>query len=513
MKINKGIIYGVCLIGGISTCSYIIKQEEKVLEENRVLMDDIDKLDYNLENLYDNIAKVNELQSLQAEKTDDLLGQATVSKSSLLEDDFKRCKFDVLGYWVETYKKDKLYYENEPETSVEESTINYYLESDGAIEEIQVGEEESESYTILEGAESIPSDENSNSSGDVTSSNESETEVEVVEEPDLEKTFLIVSVSKYYNSATTSNIKYEVFNGTESLGDTDTNIGLKNLKLDSGYSNSRIDLIELNGRYDMSQLTYQVSLRNGENTISLDGLKEVTFTEDKVSDDYIVEMIDNEPIVFIKKEPIIGANRIEIIENIIESVVEESSTSVEESASMEESGVNGSGNASREISRETREGLRGPGETKAVETSEETKAEVVRRPKVVKIKETDELFTLSYNFECWGPSEILKKINDSVVTIVDNQNIDVDVPLDCIDNIQCKFNDSKFNIDESNKFIEFDFAVNIQILRSKLNNYLTSNNQSEISSNTINTFKNGFDKRFSLKLHNDNINILLKLQK
>ena len=120
------------------------------------------------------------------------------------------------------------------------------------------------------------------------------------------------------------------------------------------------------------------------------------------------------------------------------------------------------------------------------------------------------MFTLSYNFECWGSSSTLQKINDSIVKVVDNQNIDVG--LDCIDNIQCKFNDSKFNIDESNKFIEFDFAVNLQIVRSKLNNYLASSEQPEISSNTINTFKNGFDKRFSLRLTNDNVDILLRLQ-
>lgn len=492
-KLSKGIVYGIVLIGGIGTVSYTYQNEEKFLEENRLIMDDIDKVDYNLENIYDNIAKMNELQSLQAEKVDNVNSDSNLSRSSLLEDDFKRCKFDILGFWNETYKKDKLYYDNEPETTVEESNNNYYLESDGVIEEIPVGNEveESETYTILEGAESIASPENEESSEDI------------VEEPDLERTFIIVSVSKYYNSNTTSNIKYEVFNGTESLGDTDTNIVLKNLKLDSGYSNSRIDLLELNGTYNMNDLTYQVSLRNGENTISLDGLKEISLTEDIVSDDYILEYIDNKPVVFIKKEPIIGANRIEIIENIRESIVEETSESSEES--LEDSGT-----SIEESASEVR--YVGPGETSVAESNnDETKVEVIRRPKIVKIKETDELFTLSYNFECWGPSDVLKKINDSYVRIVDNQNIDLE--LDCIDNVQCKFNDSKFNIDESNKFIEFDFAVNVQILRSKLNNYLASNEQPEISSNTINTFKNGFDKRFSLRLTNDNMDLLLKLQK
>lgn len=494
-KISKGIIYGIVLIGGVGTVSYTFKNESKILEENKLIMEDIDKLDYNLDNLYNNIAKMNELQSLQAEKVENNSIENNLSKSSLLEDDFKRCKFDVLSFWSETYKKDKLYYDNEPETSIVESSNNYYLESDGVIEEISLEEDrDEETYTILEGAESIPSPENSESNNDVE-------ETSAVEEPDLEKTFIVISVSKYYNSNTTNNIKYEIFNGTESLGDTDSNIDIKNLKLDSGYSNSRIDLLELNGRYDINDLTYQVSLRNGENTISLDGLKEVKITEDKVSDDYILEYIDGEPIVFIKKEPIIGANRIEILENIRESVVEE--TSIEDSTAVEET--------TQEV-RSTQE-IRniGPGETSvAEESSEESKAEIIRRPKIIKIKETDELFTLSYNFECWGSSSTLQKINDSIVKVVDNQNIDVG--LDCIDNIQCKFNDSKFNIDESNKFIEFDFAVNLQIVRSKLNNYLASSEQPEISSNTINTFKNGFDKRFSLRLTNDNVDILLRLQ-
>lgn len=494
MKINKGIIYGLCLVGGMGICVHTLKQEVIVIEENKDLMQDIDKVNYNLENLYDNIAKINELQSIQAERADNVSEQVNVNKSSLLEDDFKRCKFDILGYWVETYKKDKLYYDNEPETTEEESTLNYYMESDGAIEEIQVNDSDEKSFTILEGAESIPSEE--------MSSIESETEI--VEEPDLEKTFIIISISKYYNGSTTNNIKYEIFNGTESLGDTDTNIALKNLKLDSGYSNSRIDLLELDGNYDMSQLTYQVSLRNGENTISLDGLKELTYTEDKISDDYIIEIIDNMPVVFIKKEPILGSNRIEIIENIKESVVEESTeSSIEEHSTDGNIENSGSGTVIGNV---------GPGES--IEESsviETVQAEIVKRPKIVKIKETDELFKLSYNFECWGPSSAIKKINDSVITVVDNQNIES--VIDCFDNIQSKFNDSKFNIDESNKFIEFDFSVNIQILRSKLNNYLLANNQSEISSNTINTFKNGFDKRFSLKISNDDVNIILKLQK
>ena len=101
-------------------------------------------------------------------------------------------------------------------------------------------------------------------------------------------------------------------------------------------------------------------------------------------------------------------------------------------------------------------------------------------------------------------------MNISIIQVVVNKNTDVSV--NYIKNIQCKFNDSKYNIDADNKFLEVDFSINIQILRSEINKYLKENNQKEIDNNTINTFKNGFDSKFSLRLSNDTINVLLKLK-
>lgn len=475
MKVIKGVTYGIVLVCGVGLIVYENKQDRKVLDENKVIMSDIGILDYNLNNLYDNIVKMNELNSLDSEENqDNNLSEYSISKSSLLEDDFKRCRFDILNFWVETYKKDKLYYDDEPETEVEESVNTYYLESDGDIEEIAInGDESSESYEILDGAESI-------------SSEEASSEVE----PDLEKTFIIISVSKYYNSDTTSNICYEIFNGTESLGTTKDNITLRNLKLDSGYSNSRIDLLELDGAFDISQLTYQVSLSNGENTISLDGLKEIKLTDNKDTDDYNVININENNIVFIKKEPIIGSNRIEIIENIRESIV-----------SNDEVKNNG----------ESVDSTHDTSEISDIANRITQRSRKNNKPeRIVKIKETDELYTLSYSFDCWGPANVLKDLNNSSIQVVDNQNTDVSV--DYIKNIQCKFNDSKYNIDADNKFLEVDFSINIQILRSEINKYLKENNQKEIDNNTINTFKNGFDSKFSLRLSNDTINVLLKLK-
>lgn len=148
MKVIKGVTYGIALVCGVGLIVYENKQDRKVLDENKVIMSDIDILDYNLNNLYDNIVKMNELNSLDSEENqDNNLSEYSISKSSLLEDDFKRCRFDILNFWVETYKKDKLYYDDEPETEVEESVNTYYLESDGDIEEIAINEDDSsESY-------------------------------------------------------------------------------------------------------------------------------------------------------------------------------------------------------------------------------------------------------------------------------------------------------------------------------------------------------------------------------
>lgn len=429
----------------------------------------------NLVNVYDNGYK---LYKKVKEDEGKEVKDNQVKSISLLETDFNYCKFDVLGFWNEEAADEDIYYKNEPETTE-------------AIEE----ETEGESIEVGSGVEIITED----------------TEIPKEIKP---RTFIIINVAGYYNEDTINGMYFEFYNGEDLIGTTKKNEDetSKNIEVTqiNKVNNETVLMFELPGSYKQNNIYYKPVVTNNTNIVEGE-LRDSTLTEVRQSRNYDIFDINGNSLLVIKKESTEGSNRIDLID-----ITEEETTESETEESVEDTQPETKEVAETQLETktiaETKKQEIGPGYTPEAETNETVSIKSIQSAVKKKYKKYQkEVYNLSYSFECWGKSDTIKELNGSAIEIVRK---DTGETVEVADNIQIKYNDSKYSLSESDDiFVELSFSVNIQIAKDKLNDYLQTNGLKQVSSQTINTVKSSLNSIFSLKVYNDgNKNLLNDLR-
>lgn len=429
----------------------------------------------NLVNVYDNGYK---LYKKVKEDEGKEVKDNQVKSISLLETDFNYCKFNVLGFWNEEAADEDIYYKNEPEAT-----------------EVLEEETEGESIEVGSGVEII-------------------TETTEIPKEIKPRTFIILNIAGYYNDDTINGMYFEFYNGEELIGTTkkdkdgaSKNIGVTQI---NKVNNETVLMFELPGNYKQNSIYYKPVVTNNTNIVEGE-LRASTLTEVRQSRNYDIFDINGNSLLVIKKESTEGSNRIDLID-----ITEEETTESETEESVEDTQPETKEVAETQLETktiaETKKQEIGPGYTTEAETNETVSIKSIQSAVKKKYKKYQkEVYNLSYSFECWGKSDTIKELNGSDIEIVRK---DTGETVEVADNIQIKYNDSKYSLSESDDiFVELSFSVNIQISKDKLNEYLQTNGLKQVSSQTINTVKSSLNSIFSLKVYNDgNKNLLNDLR-
>lgn len=270
-----------------------------------------------------------------------------------------------------------------------------------------------------------------------------------------DNTYIGVYVSGYLDNDLLSGLAYEVYYDGASIGTTNTNLRLTALKGDSKYDHSRVDLIEINGTYDPSRLSFKAYTDKNET-----GVLGIVYNEVNDTKDYAIRSVGGERVLVVKEPSIKYADRIEAVnESSIESsTVSESTTAAGSEDARAESNTEGS-----------------------VDTSADsgTIAEPV-----------DEMYILNYQYSFFGSNTALSSLQSGAFTVRDKVS---NAEFNGISDLQTKF--SRYS---DGSIDMLGVALNVKVLRSALNGFTVDNGRDAVSTNSIMSIKAGFNGLFSL---------------
>lgn len=450
---------GIGISGGLLVATIVVNESD--LSQVEDATNTIHNTNDNLVSIYDNGYK---LYKKVREDSIKISRSVDNNSVSLLETDFSYCKFNMLNMWTEEADDNDLYYKNEPEKPTEES-VEQGADGDEAENSGRADEETVEQPT------------------------------EPVEQKDIKpRTFIIIDVSGFYNDDTSNGMYFEFYKGNDLIGSSQYQDKIKRTIINK-VDNEVTFLFELPGLYSAGEIQYKPVASNDTNIVE-GNIQNTEVTDTKQHKGYSLLGKNGNIIAIIKKESAEGSNRIDLVD-VTEASTEGETTVPEESTSAPGERITIGPGVNRI----------GPGESTSV--SEESTA-ASRESKEVESKPVKtyqkEIYNLAYSFEAWGKSEELKKLNGSTVQVVRKGTNEA---ADITDNLQVKFNDSKYRYgDTDDVFIELSFSVNMQISKDKIDSYLEGQSMKLIPNQTINTVKNRINSLFSLKVGNDVIDNL-----
>ena len=285
--------------------------------------------------------------------------------------------------------------------------------------------------------------------GEVVAEGETGASEESVSSEREDNTYIGGYVSGYLDNDLVTGLAYEVYYDGASIGTTNTNLRLTALKGDSKYDHSRVDLIEIKGTYDPTQLSYKAYTDKHETEVLGIAYNEVNDTKE-----YAIRSVGGERVLVVKEPSIKYADRIEAVnggEAVESSAVAESSTAVE---SVSESSADTSAESS-------------------------TIAEPV-----------DEMYILNYQYSFFGSDKALSALQGGAFTVRDKAS---NAEFNGISDLQTKF--SRYS---DGSIDMLGVALNVKVLRSALNSFTADNGREAVSTNSIMSIKAGFNGLFSL---------------
>lgn len=443
---------GIGISGGLLVATIVVNESD--LRQVEDATNTIHNTNDNLVSIYNNGYK---LYKKVREDSIKISRSVDNNSVSLLETDFSYCKFNMLNMWTEEADDNDLYYKNEPEKPTEESTE----QSEEGESTDNVGQADEETV---------------------------EQATKTVEQKDIKpRTFIIIDVSGFYNDDTPNGMYFEFYKGNDLIGSSQYQDKIKRTIINK-VDNEVTFLFELPGLYSAGEIQYKPVASNDTNIVE-GNIQNTEVTDTKQHKGYSLLGKNGNIIAIIKKESAEGSNRIDLVD-VTEASTEGETTVPEESTSELEERITIGPGESTSVSEES---------TSASEESKEVESKPVKTYQ-------KEIYNLAYSFEAWGKSEELKKLNGSTVQVVRKGTNEA---ADITDNLQVKFNDSKYRYgDTDDVFIELSFSVNMQISKDKIDSYLEGQSMKLIPNQTINTVKNRINSLFSLKVGNDVIDNL-----